>query len=106
MGANDRFNTNRPKILEGLDNIKNINIGVVSSVDDPFSLGRIQVKIPGVANVGGDFDTAPEELAWCFPMIPKFMMATPKVGEGVFVMSFSNQRLHSDRLYLGPIISE
>jgi hypothetical protein len=39
-------------------------------------------------------------------MESKFFTSQPKVGEGVFVLTFSNQKAHSDRLYFGPIISQ
>lgn len=106
MGGENRFTTNKPKILDGFDKLKNIQIGVVSSIDDPYSMGRIKVFIPGQPEVGGDNGTATEDLPWCFPMVPKFFTSGPKVGEGVLVFIISKQKTHSDRFYLGPIISQ
>lgn len=106
MGAENKYITNKASILSTVDNLRNIQIGVVASVDDPQSLGRIKVSIAGSAEKGGDLGTSVENLPWCYPMIPKFFTSTPKVGEGVFVFIFDKQKTHSDRLYLGPIISQ
>ena len=106
MSAENKFITNRPKILSTLETLKNVQIGVVMSVDDPQSLGRIKVSIPGPSDKGGDLGLSVDQLPWCYPMVPKFFSSTPKVGEGVFVFIISTQKTHSDRLYLGPIISQ
>lgn len=106
MSANNKFITNRAKILNSVETLKNVQIGIVASVDDPQSLGRIKVSIPGPSERGGDLGLTVEELPWCYPMVPKFFSSTPKVGEGVFVFILSTQKTHSDRLYLGPIISQ
>lgn len=106
MGGTNKFITNRPTVLSGINNIKNVQIGVVASIDDPQGLGRIKVAIPGAAMNGGDEGILLPDLPWCYPMVPKFFTSTPRVGEAVFVFIFSNQKTHSDRLYLGPIISQ
>ncbi len=106
MGAENKFITNQPTVLSTIKDIKNVQIGIVLSIDDPNNLGRIKVSIPGPTTKGGDDGVLLKDLAWCYPMIPKFFSSTPKVGEGVFVFIFSNQKTHSDRLYLGPIISQ
>lgn len=106
MGADNKFISNKPTILSSVNNIKNVQIGVVSNISDPLSLGRIQVKIPGFARKGGDNSVDVEELPWCHPMVPKFFTSTPRVGEGVFIITFSDEKSNADRLYLGPIISE
>ena len=54
MGGTSKFITNRPTVLSGIDNIKNVQIGIVASIDDPQGLGRIKVAIPGSATNGGD----------------------------------------------------
>lgn len=106
MSGENKFISNRPTVLSTVDNIKSVQIGVVSSIDDPDALGRIKVKIPGPANKGGDDGIAVEDLPWAYPMVPKFFTSPPKIGEGVFVFIFSREKSHSDRLYLGPIISQ
>jgi hypothetical protein len=106
MSAEGKFAANQPKIIDSVGKIKNIQIGVVASIDDPYSMGRIKVKIPGQAQNGGDDGTTTENLPWCYPMLQKFFSSTPKVGEGVFVLIISHKKTHSDRLYLGPINSQ
>lgn len=105
MGGENKYITNRSTVLSTVDFDKLIQIGVVVSVDDPQSLGRIKVKIAGSSNVGGDENTTIDKLPWCYPMVPKFFMSVPKVGEGVFIMILEKQKQHADRLYFGPIIS-
>lgn len=97
---------NLPEISNLADLYKTVQIGIVVSTDDPNGLGRIQVRIAGQANLGGDADTKDEELAWAFPMVSKFFTSQPKIDEAVFILTFSKQKAHSDRLYLGPIISQ
>jgi hypothetical protein len=103
--SENKFITNRPTVLSTVDNLKFVQIGVVASVDDPNGLGRIKVKIPGPANRGGDDGTLLEDIPWAYPMVSKFFTAQPKIGEGVFILVFTDQKSHSDRLYFGPIIS-
>jgi hypothetical protein len=105
MGEN-KYITNKESVLKGINKIRTVQIGIVASTDDPLSLGRIKVRVPGQTNVGGDGDTPINELPWSHPMVPKFFTAPPKVDEAVYVLTFSNQLAHSDRLYLGPIISQ
>lgn len=105
MGDN-KFITNKPDVLSELNKVRTVQIGIVASVDDPNNLGRIKIRVPGQTNVGGDGNTPIDELPWSYPMMPKFFTSLPKVGEGVFVMTFSNQSSHADRLYFGPIISQ
>jgi hypothetical protein len=105
MIPSDKYTTNDPTILSTVDYMKTVQLGVVESIDDPQNLGRIRVRINGPANRGGDNGTATNDLPWSFPMMPKFFTSTPKVGEAVFVLIFSKQKTHSDRLYFGPIIS-
>jgi len=86
-----------------------IEIGEVVLIDDPYLLGRIKVKIKGPASKGGDdniLDVNSPELAWAFPLMPKAFSSPPKVGEAVFIFVFGKDRQHSDRMYIGPIISQ
>jgi hypothetical protein len=85
---------------------RNVTIGIVASIDDDQGLNRIKVAINGSASKGGDNGVAIADLPWCYPMQPKFFTSTPKVGESVFIFTFDTDKQHSDRLYLGPIISQ
>jgi hypothetical protein len=105
MSATNSFNTNHKSELVK-SSIKHIQIGRVVSIDDDQALGRIKVQIPGPQNLGGDDGLTLNEIPWSYPMLPKFFGVTPKVDEAVFVMVINKDKLHSDRLYFGPIISQ
>ncbi len=100
-----KFSRNQENVLSTIDFTRNIQIGVVCSIDDPKGLGRIKVKIPGNSTTLGDGETPISELPWCYPLTSKFLMTVPKVNETVFVFIFNKQNAYQDRLYLGPIIS-
>lgn len=103
--AENKYIRNEPSVLSTINYMKTIQIGLVESIDDPKSLGRIKVRINGPANLGGDNGVSLNDLAWSYPMVPKFFQSTPKIGEAVFVMVINSTKTHSDRLYFGPIIS-
>lgn len=105
MGDN-KYIKNQSPIMDSVNKIKTVQIGVVESTIDPAGLGRIKVRIPGQANVGGDGSTPTDTLPWSYPMMPKHFTVQPKGGEAVFVLTFNEQKAHSDRLYFGPIISQ
>lgn len=88
------------------DSHRFIEVAEVVSVDDPYHMGRIKVRIKGPASTGGDDGTLDNDLPWCFPLLPKTFNSTPKPREAVFVMFFSRYREFADRLYIGPIISQ
>lgn len=88
------------------DAINNIQIGRVDFIDDENDLGRIKVVIKGPKNRGGDDGKTSEELPWCYPLLPKHLSVVPKKGESVFIFYFNRNREHTDRLYLGPLISQ
>ena len=83
-----------------------ISVGMVTSVNDPLNLGRIQVTLMGPTPAGGDKNIVDEDLTWCYPLIPKLLSITPKVDEAVLVFVFNKDKTHTDRLFLGPIISQ
>ena len=105
MGAENKFRTSLPKVLDTINKTRNVQIGVVADINDPYDLGRIKVAIGGPANKGGDSESTIEELPWCYPMLQKFFMSTPKVGELVFIIYPDENKKHSYRLYFGPILS-
>lgn len=83
-----------------------ISIGTVTSVEDPLNLSRIRVKLIGSITSGGDKNIDDDDLTWCNPLLPKMLSITPKVGEAVLVFVFNQAKTHTDRLFIGPIISQ
>lgn len=98
--------TGRKNIYEVSNNEQNVSLGVVVSVDDPNYIGRIKVRIKGTRSKGGDDGVLDADLPWALPMIPKFLSTQPKIGEAVYIFTFSDDKRHVDRMYLGPIISQ
>lgn len=105
--------------FENFQNFKSIRFGVVEAVDrvanisdnegqrerdrrfnaDPF---MIRARVLGANH---DKNKTTDELPNCFPLMPKHINIPPKVGELVLLFFFSNDLSHSDRLYIGPLIS-
>jgi hypothetical protein len=88
-----------------------LKFGEVMSVDDPLGLNRIKVWIKGSVANGGDDEllggtVGYEKLPFCLPLMPKHIMIKPKVGEMVLIFVFSRKKEGSDRLYIGPLISQ
>jgi hypothetical protein len=106
MNGPNRFNSGQPSVMSTLPEYKTVEIGEVVNITDDEGLDRIKVVINGPTSKGGDNGVALEDLAWCSPMVPKFFTSKPKIGESVFIFTFSSDKKHSDRLYLGPIISQ
>ena len=104
--GSNKIISGRKNLHEQIDTFKNVLLGEVVSVQDPNYLGRIKVRVKGPANKGGDDGIPDTELAWCFPLIPKFISTQPKIKEAVYIFTFDKNRQHTDRLYLGPIISQ
>lgn len=83
----------------------------VEYVDDESKGLRIKVRIPPYDN---DKDITKEPSAdnnfngvpWCFPLLPKMMNVNPKVGELVAVFCQNPNAEFSQRMFLGPIISQ
>ncbi len=92
--------------FDTIDRYESISIGEVVSVEDPNYLGRIQVRIKGSRAKGGDDGISDNNLPWCFPLIPKFISTQPQPKEAVFIFVFKKDRQHTDRMYMGPIISQ
>ena len=88
-----------------------LKFGEVMNVDDPLGLNRIKVWIKGSVANGGDDEllvgtVGYEKLPWCLPLMPKHISIKPKVGEMVLIFVFSRKKEGSDRLYIGPLISQ
>ena len=101
-----RLSTGRRRLYEKDFDYKHLRIGEVVDVNDPNYLGRIKVRLKGSINVGGDDGIADADLPWCFPLIPKHLNVTPKPKEAVYVFTLGSDKLHVDRIYVGPIISQ
>jgi hypothetical protein len=69
------------------------------------NLGRIKVRIKGGTGLGGDDGVLDNKLPWCFPLMPKHFSVQPKNNETVLILTFSRDKQHTDRLYIGPIIA-
>jgi hypothetical protein len=77
-------------------------MGVVESSEDSSDAGRIQVRIKGVDDHIGNTEALP----YAFPLIQKFFHVIPQVGETVWIFTPDTKQLQSNRLYIGPIISQ
>lgn len=98
--------TGKKSIIEDIDMYRIIEFGEVVSINDPNYLGRIKVRIKGPRARGGDDGILDANLPWCFPMVPKHLSITPKVKESVYIFTLGKDKLHVDRMYFGPIISQ
>jgi hypothetical protein len=98
---------------------KNIQLGVV------LTTGKVTVSTNSKANQNRDLrfnadehaircrvlgsqydnDLTTDELPNCFPLLPKHLNIVPKEREVVLVITFGEDEKHSDRFYIGPIIS-
>jgi hypothetical protein len=78
-----------------------IKFGIVKNTQDPSNAGRIQVRVPG-----DDLHTNDEDLPWVFPALPKMIHIRPKAGETVMIINRVYDNGYSDRLYIGPVISQ
>ena len=72
----------------------------VESIEDPSDGGRIKARTIDDGNVSTD------SLPYAFPLMPKIMHVMPKVGESVLVIMNEDGNRHSDRFFIGPIISQ
>ena len=102
----NKLNRGDKNIYENVTNFKYLKYGLVVSVTDEFGLGRIKVRIKGSQSAGGDDGITDADLPYATPMIPKHLSAYPKVGESVWIFVLDKNRQHTDRLFIGPIISQ
>lgn len=51
-------------------------------------------------------DLNPNELPWVWPILPKYLQITPKIGEMVLVFFQNADGVNGNRYYVGPIISQ
>lgn len=95
---NDSTNTNVVPIIK---------VGEVISVIDTTKSGRIKVRITGVDDTESD-----KNLIDCVPLLPKYLVTLPKVGECVFVFQYEyndsspTASFKNKRFWIGPLISQ
>jgi len=102
----NKINRSESSPYDNVSSFKYLKNGVVTSITDDMGLGRIKIRIKGSVTAGGDDGVTDENLPYAFPMIPKHVSITPKVGEAVWVFVLGKTKQHSDRLYIGPIVSQ
>jgi hypothetical protein len=73
-------------------------------VDEQFNADPNLIRCRIDAN-SMDKDLTDNQLANCYPLLPKHINIVPKVGEVVFIILLDPDNKFSDRLYFGPIIS-
>ena len=79
--------------------LSTIRLGIVTSVYDEADGGRIKVHIiPEDEGVEND--------VFAFPAMPKILHIKPKINEYVLVITAIINNGHSQRYYIGPIISQ
>jgi hypothetical protein len=96
--------TGRDSVYASTDNYKHVLYGEVIRYWTQ-NLGRIKVRIKGGTGFGDD-GVLDNKLPWCFPLMPKHFSVQPKNNETVLILTFSRDKQHTDRLYIGPIISQ
>jgi hypothetical protein len=84
-----------------------IRVGEVVSVVDTTKSGRIEVRITGVDDTESD-----SSLIKCVPLLPKYLVTLPKVGECVFVFQYEHNdssptaSFKNKRFWIGPLITQ
>lgn len=73
----------------------------VISIEDDLNGGRIKARLSPVDDHVLDID-----LPYAFPLIPKMLHIKPKVGETVEIICADANNPHSERFYIGPVISQ
>ena len=78
-----------------------VYIGEVIDIKDPAAAGRIRVRL-----LPEDKWKDKEKITYAFPLLPKVIHVTPKVGEAVLVICAIDGVQMSQRYYIGPIIPQ
>lgn len=92
----------------GNNKIPLIKVAEVVSVTDVTKSGRIKVRITGI----DDTITNDSNLPLCAPLLPKYLLTLPKVGECVFIFqheyseSSPTASFKSNRYWVGPLITQ
>jgi hypothetical protein len=114
------YNTGQPSSFDvGTGAFKTMQLGQVISVEpiavnntDPNQKNKdlIYNSDPYIIRCriyGGEYDNGytNEQLANCFPLMPKMVSPIPKVGESVLLFMYGAEDRYSDRFYIGPVTS-
>ena len=89
-----------------INKIPIIRVGEVISVIDKSKSGRIKVRINGIDTEGDN------GLIDCVPLLPKYLLTLPKVGECVFIFQYDytpsspNATFKNTRFWIGPLITQ
>ena len=89
-----------------INKIPIIRVGEVISVTDVTKSGRIKVRITGIDTEGD------KDLIDCVPLLPKYIVTMPKVGECVFVFQYEYNKssptssFKNTRFWIGPLITQ
>ena len=78
-----------------------LRIGIVISVTDPNDGCRIKARI-----LTDDDGLSDSDLPYAFPLLPKMVHITPKVGEAVIIITPKMENVEGQRYYIGPIIHQ
>ena len=88
-------------MIENNDNII-IRFCEVLSVEDDTEGMRIKVKMPYEDEDITDIN----DLPYVFPLLPKMLHITPKVGECVLIILQNQGEYKGNRFFIGPVISQ
>lgn len=102
----NKHTTGTENIHSKINYDKDIQIGLVVSVDDPTGMGRIKVNISGTGQRGGDNGDSIDKLPWCFPLLQKHINIRPKINEAVLIFVLDKNKPFENRFFLGPINSQ
>ena len=84
-----------------------IRIGEVISIIDPTKSGTIKVRLQGI-----DANESDSQLIPCVPLLPKYLVTLPKVGESVFIFQYESNMstpvtsFKNKRFWIGPLITQ
>lgn len=102
----NKLNRQHKHNYDNVSSFKYLKYGEVVTNIDTQNLGRIKVRIKGSPSSGGDDGIFDSDLPYAFPILPKHFSSVPKIGEAVWVFVLDKNTQHSDRIYIGPIISQ
>ena len=78
-----------------------VKICEVVWIDDDTDGNRIKVRL-----TSDDYQTPVEDLPYAIPFLPQMLHIKPKLHEAVLIMNAVANNGHSQRYYIGPLISQ